>query len=227
MKASPKPIHLSMIVPPFASARNLKWPARRMPMFGAAQSRFYEWLESSEGRTAPQGPPWICGDCHVGNLGPVANADRKIAIQIRDLDQTIIGNPAHELIRLGLSLATAARGSDLPGVTTARMLEQMVEGYGAALDDDLTQADSNDYRPDPVRVVMREATSRSWKQLARERIANTKPTIPLGKRFWPLSAEERQALGDLFNTERLRKLATSLRSRDDDAAIDLQDAAWL
>ena len=50
-------------------------------------------------------------------------------IQIRDLDQTVIGNPAHDLIRLALSLATAARGSDLPGVTTARMLEQMVEGY--------------------------------------------------------------------------------------------------
>jgi uncharacterized protein (DUF2252 family) len=26
-------------------------------------------------------------------------------IQIRDLDQTVIGNPAHDLIRLGLSLA--------------------------------------------------------------------------------------------------------------------------
>ena len=45
---------------------------------------------------------------------------------------------ADYLIRLGLSLATAARGSDLPGVTTVGMLEQMVEGYGAALDNDLT-----------------------------------------------------------------------------------------
>jgi len=83
-------------------------------------TRFYEWLASEEGRTVPKGPPiWICGDCHFGNLGPVANADGEIAIQIRDLDQTVIGNPAHDLIRLGLSLAMAARGSDLPGVTTA------------------------------------------------------------------------------------------------------------
>ena len=52
-----------------------------------------------------------------------------MTVQIRDLDQTVIGNPAHDLIRLGLSLATAARGSDLPGVTTARMIEQMVDGY--------------------------------------------------------------------------------------------------
>ena len=32
-----------------------------------------------------------CGDCHVGNLGPVGNASGKIQIQIRDLDQTVNG----------------------------------------------------------------------------------------------------------------------------------------
>jgi len=65
--------------------------------------KFYEWLESSTARTLPQGPPvWICGDCHLGNLGPVANAKGKVKIAIRDLDQTVIGNPAHDLIRLGL-----------------------------------------------------------------------------------------------------------------------------
>jgi uncharacterized protein (DUF2252 family) len=64
----------------------------------------------------------------VTYLGPIANAEGHIDIQIRDLDQTVIGNPAHDLIRLGLSLATAARGADLSGVTTAKMLENMIEG---------------------------------------------------------------------------------------------------
>jgi len=90
---------------------------------GNTQS-FYEWLDTSNGRAVPHGPAiWICGDCHSGNLGPIASAKGRITIQIRDLDQTVIGNPAHDLIRLGLSLASAARGSDLPGVTTAKMLE--------------------------------------------------------------------------------------------------------
>jgi uncharacterized protein (DUF2252 family) len=85
--------------------------------------RYYEWLEGVESGALPEGPEiWICGDCHVGNLGPVGNASGKIRIQIRDLDQTVIGNPAHDLIRLSLSLASAARGSDLPGLTTVRML---------------------------------------------------------------------------------------------------------
>jgi hypothetical protein len=35
------------------------------------------------------------------------------------MSSTVIGNLAHDLIRLALSLASAAHGSDLPGVTTA------------------------------------------------------------------------------------------------------------
>ena len=88
--------------------------------------RFYEWLQSKDVQASiPLGPDiWICGDCHTGNLDPVADVEGRIDIQIRDLDQTVIGNPAHDLLRLGLSLAMAARSSDLPGVTTALMLEE-------------------------------------------------------------------------------------------------------
>ena len=63
---------------------------------------------------------------------------------------------------------------------------------------------------------MRAATSRSWKHLAKERIVDARPTIPLRKRFWPLSEDECHALEELFATERLRRLATLLRSREDD-----------
>jgi uncharacterized protein (DUF2252 family) len=52
-----------------------------------------------------------------------------IDIQIRDLDQTVVGNPAYDLIRLAVSLATAARSADLPGVTTTLMVEAMIEAY--------------------------------------------------------------------------------------------------
>ena len=66
--------------------------------------KFYEWLDAADIEKIPHGPAvWICGDCHVGNHGPIANAKGHIDIQIRDLDQTVIGNPAHDLIRLGLS----------------------------------------------------------------------------------------------------------------------------
>jgi uncharacterized protein (DUF2252 family) len=186
--------------------------------------KFYEWLEAQKRGTLPEGPAiWICGDCHAGNLGPVAAVDGRVSIQIRDLDQTVIGNPAHDIIRLALSLATASRGSDLPGVTTAHILEQVIEGYQAALRQD---ADAIDDAPKSVQIVMKRSVARSWKQLANERLDNLKPTIPLGSKFWALSKSERSAVAELFQTPSLRHLATSLRSRDDDAPVEVLDAAY-
>src|SRR6202165_6317365 len=74
--------------------------------------KFYEWLEDQKRGTLPEGPAvWICGDCHAGNLGPVASVDGRIAIQIRDFDQTVIGNPAHDIIRLAPALSAASPGA--------------------------------------------------------------------------------------------------------------------
>jgi uncharacterized protein (DUF2252 family) len=189
--------------------------------------RFYEWLGTASGLSVPKGPPvWICGDCHLGNLGPIANAKGRIDIQIRDLDQTVIGNPAHDLIRLGLSLATAARGSDLPGVTTVKMLEQVTEGYDQAFAQKPDGESGETEQPDAVHAAMGEALKRKWKQLAQERIEDTTPTIPLGKTFWPLSKEEKQEIHTLFATEKLRRLVTALGSRDADAPVEVLDAAY-
>ncbi|HSY29657.1 MAG TPA: DUF2252 family protein, partial [Burkholderiaceae bacterium] len=111
-------------------ARNLKMAESTQAFVRGSTVKFYEWLDSPHTGTFPEGPAiWICGDCHVGNLGPVANSKGEVAIEIRDLDQTVIGNPSHDLIRLGLSLAMSARDSNLPGVTTAKMIEQLMQGY--------------------------------------------------------------------------------------------------
>ncbi len=149
--------------------------------------KFYEWLEEQKRGTLPEGPAvWICGDCHAGNLGPLADADGNIRVQIRDLDQTVIGNPSHDLIRLALSLAPASRGSNLPGVTAAKIMEAMIEGYQDAL---RSQDDLRDM-PKTIGLVMRESAQRTWKHLAEERIRDTKPTIPIGKKFFAISKQE-------------------------------------
>ena len=48
---------------------------------------------------------------------------------------------------------------------------------------------------------MKAAHKRTWKDLARERIEDTTPTIPLGRTFWPLSDEERESVVALFATD--------------------------
>jgi uncharacterized protein (DUF2252 family) len=114
-------------------------------------------------------------------------------VQIRDLDQTVIGNPNHDFIRLAPSLSSAARGSDLPGVTTANMLEEMMIGYRRALKGAKAQNQIERGKPESIKVVMRRATARTWKHLASERVQDAKPTIPRGDRFWPLTRPGKRA----------------------------------
>jgi len=206
-------------------SRNLKMARSAHAYVRGNTVKFYEWLETADAAKLPLGPPiWICGDCHLGNLGSIADKQGLINFEIRDLDQTVIGNPAHDLIRLGLSLATAARGSDLPGVTTAHMLEEMTLGYEEALAEE--DPDFRSQRPSCIRAVMRQAVGRTWENLARERIADVRLTIPLGKRFWPLSTEERAEIERIFATEEVRRLVTALRSRRKGARVEVLDAAY-
>ncbi len=158
--------------------RNLKMAQSAHAYVRGNTLKFYEWLESAERGSLPEGPPiWICGDCHLGNLGPLANEKGKVEIAIRDLDQTVIGNPAHDLIRLALSLATAIRGSDLPGVTTARMLERMIEGYREALSTKPSKGEASGSPAKPIKFVLKQALNRNWRHLAQERIEGVSPSI--------------------------------------------------
>ena len=208
------------------AARTLKMARSTHAYVRGNTVKFYEWLAASPvAKRLPAGPAiWICGDCHLGNLGPLSDGAGDVEIQIRDLDQTVIGNPAHDLIRLGLSLATAARGSDLPGVTTARMIEEMVDGYENALAD-RNQGDAGP-EPEVVRTVKRRAIGRRWRDLARERIDDAAPTIPLGKKFWALEPDERQALDELFADPEVKRAILSLDGKDRDRELRLVDAAY-
>lgn len=189
-------------------------------------AKFYDWLESSPvSARVPQGPSiWICGDCHVGNLGPLSNGDGRVEVQIRDMDQAVIGNPAHDIIRLGLSLATAARGADLPGVVTAQMLEEMMEGYVAAIHDP-TSGDPG-VEPDVVQSVKRRALGRRWRHLAKERLEAVEPQIPLGKRFWPIEDKERAALEAALAKPSVLRTVLGDGDKEEPRDIRLVDAAY-
>jgi uncharacterized protein (DUF2252 family) len=208
------------------ATRNLKMARSAHAYVRGSTTKFYEWLDASP-VGVPTGPSvWICGDCHLGNLGPLADAKGHVAIQIRDLDQTVIGNPAHDLIRLGLSLASAVRGSDLPGVTTARTIERLMAGYESALAGDFDRDGERALRPGSIKGLLRKSAHRHWRHLAAERLETVKPELPLGKRFWALAPEEREALAALFQEEDAHALLTSLQSRDSRDPIELIDAAY-
>jgi uncharacterized protein (DUF2252 family) len=208
------------------AAQNLKMARGAHRFVRGSTQKFYEWLSGVDTCALPEGPPiWICGDCHLGNLGPVADTNGAVDIQIRDFDQTVIGNPVHDLIRLSLSMATAVRSSDLPGVITAKMMEALVDGYESAFAIGARKHAFKE-KPEAVRIALKTAHRRTWQHLAKERIDGKTMRIPLGERFWPISKKERSHIEKLFQQTELQNLVTSLRHRDDGAKVKLLDASY-
>jgi uncharacterized protein (DUF2252 family) len=111
-------------------------------------------------------------------------------------------------------------------VTTARIIEAIMDGYVSAFEQDFDEADDQPETPDAVRVAMKQAANRTWKHLAKERLENTRPTIPLGRKFWPVSDEERLSVQSLFADQSIARLATMVESRQDDASVEVIDCAY-
>src|ERR1700760_1542781 len=103
------------------------------------------------------------------------------------------------------------------------MLEQITEGYLAEFAPALRVVAE---APEVVAVALRTAVKRDWKMLARERLKDTSPSIPLGLKFWRLSKEERAALSELVASPKIQHLITSLHSRATGAKIEMVDAAY-
>jgi uncharacterized protein (DUF2252 family) len=207
-------------------ARDQKMARSACDYIRGSPEKFYRWLAEVKKGAIPEGPPiWICGDCHSGNLGPLSNARGEFQIAIRDFDQTVIGNPAHDIVRLGLSLASAAVVSDLSGLTIAEMLEAMMRCYTAAFEPEFDEERELD-EPKTVKRVNKRAKGATWDTLARHDVETQKLMLPLGRSFWPLSVEERREINSLFETGGMRELATLLSARRNDADVRVVDAAY-
>jgi uncharacterized protein (DUF2252 family) len=101
-----------------------------------------------------------------------------------------------------------------------------MDGYETAFEHDFVEADDETPQPKAVKVVMKRASKRTWKHLAEERLENAKLTMPVGKKLWLVSEDERSAVEALFELDDIKRLATMVRSRDDDASVSLVDMAY-
>jgi hypothetical protein len=68
-------------------------------------------------------------------------------------------------------------------VTTAHILEDMIDGYKEALDDP-EEAGKEGKATKPVQMALRQALKRKWRHLANERIEDVKPIIAIRRYFF-------------------------------------------
>ena len=171
------------------------------------------------GVAMPEGPAlWICGDCHFGNLGPLSDGRDAVDVQIRDLDQTVVGNPSQDVLRLALSFASVARASDIPGERILRIIAEVLHGYAAGLGDEGAAPE-----PAGVKAIRRHASNRVWHQFAQDRLGGSSPTITQGKHFWPLFLKEKHDLADLVADPAIARRVLDV---DRPGEIELVDAAY-
>ena len=105
------------------------------------------------------------------------------------------------------------------------MLEEAVSGYLDGLPGHQHHFQPEDIQP--VARVMREAKTRRWRHLAEERIGDVTPSIPIGRKFWSLSDEERSHVDALFESKSVHALIEQIHGKGADHLKVVDAAYWM
>jgi uncharacterized protein (DUF2252 family) len=211
--------------------RDRKMAATAHAFVRAKADLFYATL-ADEKLKLPAGPAiWISGDCHAENFGAVSDARGEGDLEMNDLDETSVGEPAHDVLRLALSLSMAARAAGRNGLDTAAMLESMVRGYDALLRKrEREEPLSLDDPPARLRKLERHAAARTRTELLDGRCPDKdgRRAFPTGPRYWPLFDGERRAVKALLARPEVEALVTTLAglSLDHDGGLEIVDVAF-
>src|SRR5580692_9450235 len=71
----------------------------------------------------------LCGDAHVRNLGTFAAQDGRLAFDINDFDETIVGPFEWDVKRMATSLVLAGRGSGVKNLHCREAASVFLERY--------------------------------------------------------------------------------------------------
>jgi uncharacterized protein (DUF2252 family) len=179
-------------------------------------------------RSLPTGPRiYICADCHSENIGAIAGDDEVPAIELNDFDESAIGEPAYDVLRLALALSFAGRTSGLGGIDTVHMVDAMLDGYGASLARRSERLPVREI-PERFRRLIHRASTQTHTALLDRRVPRGprgERAFLLGERYWPLSPKERAQIETLVLSKRVRKLVASFAGTDPEH-VTMVDAAF-
>jgi uncharacterized protein (DUF2252 family) len=106
------------------------------------------------------------------------------------------------------------------------MLETLMVGYRSALESRSSGKDGPSRPPAVIRGLLVHSLRRRWPELAQERLKASGEQIPLGKRFWPLDASEREGIAALLKTLSSEALLSDKARRGSGASIELVNGAY-
>jgi uncharacterized protein (DUF2252 family) len=201
-------------------------------MHGYVRARadlFFEVVERH--RTIPEGPPiWISGDCHGENIGAVADAEGHARMDLNDLDETAVGLPAHDVLRLALAIVVAARDAGVSGLAAPAIAAAVLDGYTTALErrDPARAVALDDAPPRFLRLLMKtaRATRRGLLDRRAPRDARGRRRFLLGPRYLPIDDDERAAIAELVDRREVRTLIASMSDDAPEVPVELVDAAF-
>jgi uncharacterized protein (DUF2252 family) len=212
---------------------------------------FYEIIACHPGISAgPPGEGWIVGDAHIENFGayradalslrPANATPEKIAFDLNDFDDALIGPWRLDVLRLTTSLVLGGRENGASGTTTLAMCDTLVDAYvGAAFAEELRRAGGSrgpngspanrgQAAPPPsnaVNALIMQVRSRTRKELldARTTIARGRRQFIRGARYRSLSPKLRAKAERAF-----AKYAARLpdAERPPEEALEVLDAAF-
>lgn len=190
---------------------------------------FYEVV--SKLRAVPKGPAiWIGGDCHAENVGAVATAHGTASLDLNDLDETVVGYPAHDLLRLALDVAIATRSQGVRGAETLKTIAGAVDGYCIALERRSPSTPvALDEAPPRLRKLLRATGHETQSALLDHRVPRDSRGLrrfTYGPRYFPLSLEEKKGIIALIARPEVRTLIASMTDDAPDVPIEVVDSAF-
>jgi uncharacterized protein (DUF2252 family) len=215
-----------------ATLREWKMALNAHAFVRAHTDLFYETLANGLDDHIPgHDPLWISGDCHGENIGAVGSVHGIASLELNDLDETVLGWAAHDILRLALAMVVAARSRDeLRGVESVQIVAAVLEGYCEALGRrSASRAGAVVEAPAALRKLVKRVNEQRRTDLLDKRVPRTdgKRRFALGARYYPITAEERDAVEKLIDRAEVRTLVASMT---DDAAsaedVELVDAAF-
>lgn len=212
--------------PALRQLREKKVAAGTHAFIRASAGFFYAEVERLGPGAVPAGPEiWICGDCHAENIGAISGEGAAPAIEMNDFDETVIGAPALDVLRMALALAAVGRTAGFTAGEVRELVDAMLEGYGQALS---AGREKLPVPPRRYRRLLHRAGAQTHRALLDRRVPakGGKRRFAMGDRYWPLAAGEKRAVGRLVDDERVIALVAAISAREIDDRAEMIDAAF-